>query len=165
MLDNVLSYLCVPGLWSVLPTTQTESKGHTWLIHIPTPRIFAAYTRGQRNLSMCSGVLCFKIALSDILKTQLKRVETLILFNGLWKGCSYFVLMNNKNEMKVKHIDQNGKASIFITKHFLKANGWLPTTDPSLSCHLLIKRWHDRYLNPSLQSVTIFSLGHRNKIT
>lgn len=146
-----------PCAWSLVSIAREPNRirGNTpsWSIYQCQPRILTAYTTGQSNLCMCSDVLGFTTSkLSDILKTQLKRVEKLILFNGLWKGCNYFVLKSHKNEIKANHIDQNGEAGILIAEHFLKANGCLPRTGAGLSCDLLFKRWQERHLKPSFQS-------------
>lgn len=55
-----------------------------------------------------------------MLKMQMKTVKNLTLFNGLRKGCWNFVLMSNKNEIKVNHVGQNGKGERFNSQLFSK---------------------------------------------
>lgn len=121
----IFSSLCQVCGWHRLWPKQNQTE-QSKFISRPMPRTLAACMTGQKNLSMVSGVLCFKTALPDVLKTQLKTVEKLILFNSPWKGCSYFILVNN--EIKVNHIGENGKAGILTARVFSKGQ-WLAAKD------------------------------------
>ena len=75
-----------------------------------------------------------------MLKMQMKTVKNLTLFNSLRKGCWNFVLMSNKNEIKVNHVVRMGRESVLTVSYFLKGNGERPSPGPGLSRRLLIQR-------------------------
>ena len=105
------------------------------------PRNKRLGTAGVHNRAKQSQRVFWNI-MFDILKTQLRMAEKLILSNSPWIRCSYFVLMSNKNERKVNHNSHHGKAGILVTK-----NEWLVAKYWPWSCWSLIdqcwsiKRW------------------------